>query len=197
MIRNSSKISCGGSNGNLCSRSEGSGESAHLHRLAWAFVTVSESCACSIGGVWVIYASSEQRIKALVNIHKAAQVHLSLLSLDNLISTKLSCRPEIRFRCHIWLQRLLWRVCTFAQAQPSHRHCTKILYVGSNNDLCPFYTSSEGSGETAPVNTTTGCNHRCVISMLTSRLWKSSIKLIAYFIKKMSFHGSIILPIDR
>ena len=34
MIRHSSKISCGGSNGNLCFRSEGSGESAHLHRLA-------------------------------------------------------------------------------------------------------------------------------------------------------------------
>ena len=34
MIHHSSKISCGGSNGNLCSRSEGSGESAHLHRLA-------------------------------------------------------------------------------------------------------------------------------------------------------------------
>ena len=34
MIHHSSKISCGGSNGNMCSRSEGSGESAHLHRLA-------------------------------------------------------------------------------------------------------------------------------------------------------------------
>ena len=43
MIHHSSKISCGGSNGSLCSRSEGSGESAHLHRLTWAFVTVSES----------------------------------------------------------------------------------------------------------------------------------------------------------
>ena len=43
----------------------------------------------------------EQRIKALVSIHKAAQVHLSLLILDNLKSTKLFCWPEMRFRCHI------------------------------------------------------------------------------------------------
>ena len=133
-------------------------------------------CACSIGGVCHL---CEQRVKALVNIHKAAQVHLSFLSVDNLISTKLFCWPEMRFRCHIWLQRMLWWVCTFAQAQLSLRHCTKIFCVGSNDDLCPIYTSSEGSGESAPVNTTTGCNHRCVISMLTSRLWKSSIKLLS------------------
>ena len=166
------------------------GESAHLHRLAWAFVTVSESHVHARLTVCVCHLC-EQRIKALVNIHKTAQVHLSLLSLDNLqvISTKLSCWPEMRFRCHIWLQRMLWRVCTFAQAQLNLLHFTKSLCVGSNDDLCPIYTS-----ESAPVNTTTGRNHRCVISMLTSRLWKSSIKLIAYFIKKMSFHGSIILP---
>ena len=178
MIHHSSIISRGGSNGNQCSRSEGSGESAHLHRLAWAFVTVSESHVHARSAVCVCHLC-EQRVKALVNIHKAAQVHLSLLSLDNLISTKLSCWPEMRFRCHIWLQRMLWWVCTFAQAQLSLQHCTKIFCVGSNDDLCPIYTSSEGSGESAPVNTTTGCNHRCVISMLTSRLWKSSIKLLS------------------
>ena len=128
----------------------------------------------------------EQRIKALVNIHKAAQVHLSLLSVDNLISTKLSCWPEMRFRCHIWLQRMLWWVCTIAQAQLSLRHFTKIFCVGSNDDLCPIYTSSEGSGESAPVNTTTGCNHRCVIKVMKI--------LNKTFIKKMSFHGGIMLP---
>ena len=158
MIRHSSKISSVDSNIHLCSRSEGSGESAHLHRLAWAFVTVSESHVHARLAVCVPF------MREAKNIHKAAQVHLSLLSLDNLISTKLSCWPEMRFRCHIWLQRMLWRVCTFAQAHLSLRHCTKILCVGSNDDLCPIYTSSEGSGESAPVNTTTGCNHRCVIS---------------------------------
>ena len=30
-------------------------------------------------------------VKALMNLDKVAQVHLSLLSLDNLISNKLSC----------------------------------------------------------------------------------------------------------
>ena len=49
----------------------------------------------------------EQRVKALVNIHKAAQVHLSLLSVDNLISTKLSCWPKMRFRCHSYNKAVL------------------------------------------------------------------------------------------
>ena len=139
-------------------------------------------CSCSIGGVCAIYASSELRLWWIfTRLHRFTWAFCH--------STILSCWPEMRFRWHIWLQWMTWRVCTFAQAQLSLRHCTKILCVGSTDDLCPIYTNSEGSGESAPVNTTTGCNHRCVISMLNSRLWKSSIKLID-FIKKMSFHAT-------
>ena len=135
----------------------------------------------------------EQRVKALVNIHKAAQVHLSLVSVNNLISTKLSCWPEMRFRCHIWLQRMLWWVCTFAQAQLSLCHCTNIFCVGSNDDLCPIYTSSEGSGESAPVH----CKYNNGVQP-SLRYFNAHFKVMKIlnktFIKKMSFHGGIMLP---
>ena len=148
VIRNSSKISCGGSNGNLCSRSEGSGESAHVHRLAWAFVTVSESHVHARLAVWVCHLC-EQRIKALVNIHKAAQVHLSLLLLDNLISTKLSCWPGMRFRCYIWLQRcsgesahshrLNWAFVTVPKFYALAQMTTYVLFIRAAKALVSLH----------------------------------------------------------
>ena len=133
----------------------------------------------------------EQRVKALVNIHKAAQVHLSLLSLDNLISTKLSCWPEMRFRCHIWLQRMLWWVCTFAQAQLSLRHCTKIFlrwlkwrlvsYLYGQRRLWRVCTSKYNNGVQPSLRYFNA--HFKVMKILNKT-----------FIKKMSFHGGIMLP---
>ena len=38
------------------------------------------------------------------------------------------------------------------------------------DDLSPFYTSSEGSGESAPANTARVYNHRCVESTLSKML---------------------------
>ena len=99
MIRHSSKISCGGSNINLCSRSEGSGESAHLHRLALAFVTVSESHMHARLAVCVSF------MRAAKNIHKAAQVHLSLLSLDNLRTLNNNATFSLRPKNHIVHER--------------------------------------------------------------------------------------------
>ena len=72
-LRHSLKFSCGDSNGDwmpFCASSEGSGESAHLHRLTLAFVTV-----------------------------------------QNLL-----CCLKWRFVCYSRQQRILWWVCTFAQA---------------------------------------------------------------------------------
>ena len=72
-LRHSLKFSCGDSNGGwmpFCASSEGSGESAHLHRLTLAFVTV-----------------------------------------QNLL-----CCLKWRFVCYSRQQRILWWVCTFAQA---------------------------------------------------------------------------------
>ena len=62
-LRHSSKISCGDSNGNwtqFCASSEGSGESAHLHRLTLAFVTV-QNLFCCLKWRFVCY-SRQQRI---------------------------------------------------------------------------------------------------------------------------------------
>ena len=70
-LRHSLKFSCGDSNGDwmpFCASSEGSGESAHLHRLTLTFVTVQNCCL------------------------------------------------KWRFVCYSRQQRILWRVCTFAQA---------------------------------------------------------------------------------
>ena len=72
-LRHSSKFSCGDSNDDwmpCCASNEGSGESAHLHRLTLAFVTV-----------------------------------------QNLL-----CCLKWRLVCYSRQQRILWWVCTFAQA---------------------------------------------------------------------------------
>ena len=48
-LRHSSKFSCGDSNGDrmpVCASSKGSDESAHLHRLALAFVTIQTLLCC-------------------------------------------------------------------------------------------------------------------------------------------------------
>ena len=139
-------------------------------------VTVSESHVQARLAVCVPF------MRAAKNIHKAAPEPFVTQQSDKYQTLLLA---RMRFRCHIWLQQMLWHVCTFAQAYLSLRYCTKILCVGSNDDLCPIYMSSKGSGESAPVKTTTGCSQCCVISMFTSRLWKSSIKLL----KKCHFMG--------
>ena len=73
-LRHSSKFSYGDSYGDwmpFCASSEGSDESAHLHRLTLAFVTVQD----------------------------------------------LLCCLKWRFVCYLRQQRILWWVCTFAQAK--------------------------------------------------------------------------------
>ena len=66
----------------FCASSEGSGESAHLHRLTLAFVTVKISCAALNGDLCAIHASSE---------YSGESAHLRRQSLDNVINIKISC----------------------------------------------------------------------------------------------------------
>ena len=73
------------------------GESAHLHTLAQTFITVSNSHVHAQMAVCVTFRLA---VNALVNLHKVAEVHLSPLSLNNLISANLSCLLKVRFRCH-------------------------------------------------------------------------------------------------
>ena len=59
------------------------------------------------------------------------------------------------------MQRRLWRVCTFAVANPSLRPGTEMACADSNNDLCTVYKNSECCGEAAPATMA----HLCVVSM--------------------------------
>ena len=60
----------------FCASSEGSGESAHLHRL------ILSSCAALNGDLCAIHASSE---------YSGESAHLRTQSLDNVINIKISC----------------------------------------------------------------------------------------------------------
>ena len=60
----------------FCSSSEGSGESAHLHRL------YKISCAVLNGELCAIHASSE---------YSGESAHLRRQSMDNVINIKISC----------------------------------------------------------------------------------------------------------
>ena len=67
----------------FCASSEGSGESAQLHRLTLAFITVKKiSCAALNGDLCAIHASSE---------YSGESAHLRRQSLDNVINIKISC----------------------------------------------------------------------------------------------------------
>ena len=66
----------------FCASSEGSGESAHLHRLYLAFATVQISCAALYGNLCAIHASSE---------YSGESAHLRRQSLDNVINIKIYC----------------------------------------------------------------------------------------------------------
>ena len=70
----------------FCASSEGSGESAHLHRLTLAFVTVKISCAALNGDLCAIHASSE---------YSGESVYLRRQSLDNVININISCSGSI------------------------------------------------------------------------------------------------------
>ena len=63
------------------------------------------------------------------------------------------------------MQRRLWRVCTFAQAQLSLRHSTEKSCADSNSDLCAVYKNSECCGEAVPATMAHLGNHQCVVSM--------------------------------
>ena len=84
-LRHSLKFSCGDSNGDwmpFCASSEGSGESAHLHRLTLPSSLYKISCAALNGDVCAIHASSE---------YSGESAHLRRQSLDNVINIKISC----------------------------------------------------------------------------------------------------------
>ena len=148
-LRHSLKFSCGDSNGDwmpFCASSKGSGESAHLHRLTLAFVTV-QNLLCCLKWRFVCY-SRQQRILWWVCTFAQAVTG--------------QCNKYQDLLC--WQQRLLG-VCTFAQARLSLLYSIEISCAGWNGDFCNVYVISEWCGESAPATTGILCNHQCVVSM--------------------------------
>ena len=149
----------------FCASSEGSGESAHLHRLTLAFVTV-QNLLCCLKWRFVCY-SRRQRILWWVCTFAQAVTG--------------QCNKYQDLLC--WQQRLSG-VCTFTQARLS------LLY--SIEISCAGYVNSEWFGESAPVTTGILCNHQCIVSMRQKMLpvccnKNSSIKhLLVYQEKKQS-----------
>ena len=109
-LRHSSKFLCGGSNGDwmpICARSEGSGESAHLHRLTLAFVTVY-NLLCCLKWRFVCY-SRQQLVLWWVCIFAQAK------SLDNAISIKISWAGSEGSWESSRLHRIAWAFVTVSK----------------------------------------------------------------------------------
>ena len=105
-LRHSLEFSCGDSNGDwmpFCASSEGSGESAHLHRLTLAFVTVQNLLCCL---KCAIHASSE---------YSGESAHLRRQSLDNVINIKISCAGSKCSWEYARLHRLAWAFYTVSK----------------------------------------------------------------------------------
>ena len=118
-LSHSLKFSCGDSNGDwmpFCASSEGSGESAHLHRLTLAFVTV-QNLLCYLKWRFVCY-SRQQRILWWVCTFAQAVTG--------------QCDKYQDLLC--WQRRLLG-VCTFAQARLSLLYSIEISCAGWNGDF--------------------------------------------------------------
>ena len=190
-LRHSLKFSCGDSDSNgdwmpFCASSEGSGESAHLHRLTLAFITV-QNLLCCLKWRFVCY-SRQQRILWWVCTFAQAVTG--------------QCNKHQDLLC--WQQRLLG-VCTFARARLSLLYSMEISCAGWNGNFCIVYVNSEWCNESAPATTGILCNHQCVVSMRQKMLpvrcnKNSSIKhLLVYQEKKnkvvivfwMLFHGNM------
>ena len=142
-LRHSLKFSCGDSNGDwmpFCASSEGSGESAHLHSLTLAFVTV-QNLLCCLKWRFVCNARQQRKLWWVCTFAQAVTGQ---------------CKEYQDLLC--WQQRLLG-VCTFAQARLSLLYSIEISCAGWNGDFCNVYVNSEWCGKSAPATTGIQCNH--------------------------------------
>ena len=171
--------------GVIHANSDGFGESAHLLGLVWAFFTVQNSHVVTQNGDWMPFCASSEGSGESAHLHRLT---LAFVTVQNLL-----CCLKWRFVCYPRQQRILWwvctfaqavtgqcnkyqdllcwqqrllGVCTFAQARLSLLHSIEISCAGWNGDFCNVYVNSEWCGESAPATTGFLCNHQCVVSML-------------------------------
>ena len=130
----SSKFSCGDSNGDwmpFCASSEGSGESAHLHRLTLAFVTV-QNLLCCLKWRFVCY-SCKQRILWWVCTFAQAK------SLDNVINIKISCAGSKGSWESSHLHRLAWAFFTVSKYHVLVEMAIFVTFMWPANDVVSLH----------------------------------------------------------
>ena len=114
----------------FCATCEGSGESAHLHRLTLAFVTVSKSHVLPQIAICVLFTT-------------AAKTMVSLQNCAGIVTGQCD-----KYQDHKRWQRRLWQVCTYTQARLS-----LITVLKPHGWLmwrcCAIHSSSVDSGESA------------------------------------------------
>ena len=133
-LRHSLKFSRGDSNGDwmpFCASSEGSGESAHLHRLTLAFVTV-QNILCYLKWRFVCY-SCQQRIPWWVCIFAKAK------SLDNVINIKISCAGSKGSWEYARLHRLAWAFYTVSNYHVLVEMAIFATFMWTTNDVVSLH----------------------------------------------------------
>ena len=133
-FRHSSKFSCRDSNGDcmpFCASSEGSGESAHLHRLTLAFVTV-QNLLCCFKWRFVCY-SRQQLILWLVCTFAQAK------SLENVINIKISCACSKGSWESARLHRLAWAFFTVSKYHVLVEMAIFVTFMWTANDVVSLH----------------------------------------------------------
>ena len=129
-LRHSLKFSCGDSNGDwlpFCASSEGSGESAHLHRLTLAFVTVQNLLCysrqqrilwwvCTFAQAVTGQCNNYQDLfcwqQRLLGVCTFEYARLHRLAWAFYTVSKYHVLVEWRFLQRLCEQRMMWWVCT-------------------------------------------------------------------------------------
>ena len=158
-----------------------------LATFAWSNLSLRPGLKFSCGdsnGDWMPFCASSGGSGESVHLHRLT---LAFVTVQNLL-----CCLKWRIVCYSRQQRILWWVCTFAQALNGQCNkyqdllfwqqsllgvCTfaqahlsllysiKISCAGWNGNFCNVYVNSEWCGESAPATTGILCNHQCVVSM--------------------------------
>ena len=132
-LRHSLKFSCGDANGDwmpFCASSEGSGESAHLHRLILAFVTVQNLLCCLKW--WFVCYSRQQRILWWVCTFAQA-VTGQLNKYQDLL-----CWPQ-RFCEYARLHRLAWAFYTVSKYHVLVEMAIFATFMWTANDVVSLH----------------------------------------------------------
>ena len=155
-----------------------------LATFAWSRLSLRHSLNFHVVTQMAIECHFVRAVKDLASLHRLT---LAFVTVQNLL-----CCLKCQFVCYSRQQRILWWVCTFAQAVTGQCNkyqdllcwqqrllgvCTfaqarlSLLYsieiscAGWNGDFCNVYVNSKWCAESAPATTEFLCNHQCVVSM--------------------------------